>query len=164
MNIDFSDIPQSSMTDEEWEALLADPCWVHYAAIISPPRPGVWECLTLLEYDHFPPGTPMNQEYILAVCEWDETAWAIVSIPLEKKQNMEDLARYCRLQLLRCIPYIIDSTVRHPFRNQNMEMYLLENMTVSSDSREAQAVYRALHRQMEETIARHHGRSGSSLN
>lgn len=127
---------------------------VHYIGMVNPPRPGIRECFTTLEYIHFPPGTALNDEFQLAVVEWNDIGWIIVSIPLTKASLMETVARQCGLRVADGIPMMVtgEGFERFPFTNGNT--YVLENQSGHPIYRNDPIVNKQLHNAEMETVER----------
>lgn len=128
--------------------------FIHYIGMVNPPRPGVQECLTALEYTYFLPGTVLNDEFQLTVVEWNDIGWVIVSIPLTKASLMETVAHQCGLRIADGIPMMItgEGSERFPFANKNT--YVLENQSGHPVYRNDPVVNEQLHNAEMETVGR----------
>lgn len=87
-------------------ALARRPDLIHYIGHMQ--RIGVWSFITFLEHRHYPPGTPANPSFRLALMDWQEMKWAIVSIPKRLKGDAEKLMATLGLHAVRCTPSVID--------------------------------------------------------
>jgi hypothetical protein len=77
----------------DYQRFFANPGFIHYAGMISPPRPGVDDCIQMLEHTNYKPGSDRNHLFVIRVLEWQDILWAIVSIPIAEKANMERIAQ-----------------------------------------------------------------------
>jgi hypothetical protein len=69
-------------------------------------RPGVWLFLNTLEARMFPPSTPLNAAYQLAVLSWQEMAWTTLCVPQNEAltASVTAIAAECRLFIEDVVP------------------------------------------------------------
>ncbi len=73
--------------------------FAHYIGMISPPRPGVMECILTLKYTHFKPGTLRENLFFIHIIRWNCIFWIMASVPTEDKYLMENFAGQCGLSI-----------------------------------------------------------------
>lgn len=118
--------------EESYESLkkfVRDQKHIHYVGMIKPPRPGVRLCAIKLEYTHFIPGTPSNDDFLLRVLEWCGMVWIMISIPKDKSNFMEKVAAECGLRIAKGIPTLIGGGANDSFPVNNDNMFTLENIS-----------------------------------
>jgi hypothetical protein len=115
-------------TEEDAEVFLGNPNFVHFLGMISPPRPSVILCITKLEHEHYPPGTDINNDFVLRLRNWEQILWAIVSIPKHDFPIMENVAKELRLELVKGLPCVISKgkLERFPIKNSD-NVWTFEN-------------------------------------
>lgn len=69
-------------------------------------RPGTGRFLSRLEHEHFPPGTPQNDDLDLHIVNWQGLQFAVVMVPLTALPVCERLAAECGFELSRGIPVV----------------------------------------------------------
>jgi len=67
-------------------------------------RPFVHYFANYLEYEHFPPEQEVNKEMQYRVIRWHGALWSIVSVPLIKKNLVEEAAEKAHLKLADGVP------------------------------------------------------------
>jgi hypothetical protein len=114
-------------TDEQLQAWVADPKWIHFAALIQ--RPGVGACAETLEHAHYKPGTPANDLFNLRLIPFGGFPWALISIPLEDRPKMERAAAASGLRVANGVPTMIgpEGVTRFPVDNERI--FTLENVS-----------------------------------
>ncbi len=112
---------------EEIQEAMKDPSQIHYAGMIDPPRPGVLDCIVLLEHRDYVPDTPRNELFIMRILNWQGMKWVLVSIPLTEKHLMEKAADECGLRVANGIPTMISGTGTHFFPANSGNVFTLEN-------------------------------------
>lgn len=115
-------------TMEDIAEFVRDPRNVHYLGMMVPPRPGVRIFSTRLEYEHFVPGTTRNELYKIAIINWEDFIWILVSIPTGDASLAEKIAEECGLRFADGVPTIIASEgiVQFPINEPNL--FTLENI------------------------------------
>ena len=116
-----------SETDEQMQEFMRNERFIHYVGMINPPRPGVSECITLLEHKHYQPKTPRNELFIMRLIDWNDIMWVIISIPIEEKNLMEAVADECGLRIADGIPTMISGGGVERFPISNERIFTLEN-------------------------------------
>jgi hypothetical protein len=99
----------SIFTDEELVAISKDESLFHIIGMWT--RPWVGYYCNYLEYEHFLPETPENQEFQFRVFKWKDILWAIVSIPINKKNLAYEAATASHLRLADGVPLMMGSDV-----------------------------------------------------
>ncbi len=124
--------------------IWTDPKLIHYIGMIIPPRPGIQRCLTMLEYLHFPPCTPLNDEYQFVTYEFSGILFGVVSIPKQKKHLMETIADESGLRIVKGVPTLLSSDRQDSFPIQSSDAYSLENKPGHSVYNSTQQQIRAM--------------------
>jgi len=72
-------------------------------------RPGINRFWMTLEYDHFPPRTPLNDEYDLTMLAWPDSGilWTIVIIPLAYRRVAAEVAAAAGMRLANGVPTLM---------------------------------------------------------
>ena len=103
-------VPEISrpLKEDELKEMTKDESRFFIIGMLMPTRIGVTLFGTLLEYRHYPPGTPKNDLFQLVMSNWEKMLWGIMSIPIEDKVYAEKIAEECGLRLTDGIPSVID--------------------------------------------------------
>ena len=109
------------------QVFLADPQWVHFAAMLV--RPGVCECVETLELRHYKPGTPSNDLFHLRLIQWEGMAWGLISIPAEDRPKMERAAAAYGLRVADGVPTCIGPDGASRFPADTPRTFTLENVS-----------------------------------
>lgn len=117
-------IPES---DEDLQNFLEYPEWIHYVGMFVPPRPGVHECIALLEHQHYQPGTERNDLFIMRIIEFSQMLWVMISIPISEKHLMEEVSDECGLRIADGVPTSISLEGVEAFPASNERVFTLEN-------------------------------------
>ena len=96
-------------TEEETELFFKNANFVHFVGMIAPPRPGIRLCITKLEHYHYPPGSDISNDFFMRLREWEDILWAIVSIPKNDIEIMQNVAKETGLIIADGLPCIISS-------------------------------------------------------
>lgn len=117
-------------TEEDTELFFKNSNFVHFVGMIAPPRPGVRLCITKLEHEHYPPGSDLNNDFFMRLRKWEDILWAIVSIPKNDIEIMQNVAKETGLKIADGLPCIISSgkMKRFPIKNSK-NVFTLENST-----------------------------------
>ena len=118
---------QVEESDDDVRVFFGDPHFVHFVGMLSPPRPGVADCLQMLEHTHFASNTPRNDLFIMRIIEWGEILWGIVSIPVAEREHMDRIAQVNGLHAVRGSPVMIDAAGPHMFPIDCANLHTLEN-------------------------------------
>ncbi len=116
-------------SDEDSRVFFADPHYIHYAGMLSPPRPGFADCIQMLEHTHFAPGTLRNDRFHVRVINWQGIIWAIVSIPMAEKELMMRMAKVNGLRIANGIPIMLGDGGVHRFPVDSRNLFVLENVS-----------------------------------
>lgn len=116
-----------SENEKQFLEFMAVERFVHFVGMMNPPRPGVSECITLLEHTYYKPNTPRNELFIMRIVEWANMVWVIISIPTEERSFMEQIADSCGLRIANGTPTIIDGKGVRQFPANNERVFTLEN-------------------------------------
>jgi hypothetical protein len=114
-------------SDEDLTKFLADTRYIHFVAMAM--RPGVGECLTLLEHSEYKPGTSRNHLFHLRVFEWEELVWYLASIPIEDMSLMEATASECGLRITKDTMALMNPGGISVFPIDNERVYMLLNQS-----------------------------------
>lgn len=101
-------------------------------------RPGAEFYFQYLEQTYFTPDTPRSQFYDFRVYRWTKwppLLWSICSIPLDKKEALEEAAEQARMRLADGIPFICGPVVAairpakldEPWMKENATFFPLQN-------------------------------------
>ena len=112
---------------EDFQKFLEVDKFIHYAGVLQPYRPGVVECINVLEHKYYKPGTYRNELYILRYIAWNETVWMLLSIPFEEKLIMEKVCKQCGLRVADGIPTMIGGGKVSYFPANIDKVFTLEN-------------------------------------
>lgn len=121
--------PIRNESKAELEEFLRNQDYISFVGMIAPRRPGVQLCFVTLEYRYYIPDTPRNEKYFLRIFEWQNTVWAMVSIPREDKHLMEEVAAECGLRIADGIPHMISAEGVIPFPAGTNNVFTLENIS-----------------------------------
>ena len=92
-------------------------------------RPGVLECMTLLEHRDYRPLTERNELFSMRVIGWSDLEWVVISIPVEEKHLMEIAATECGLRIADGIPATSTEEGIEFFPINSTRAFSLENIT-----------------------------------
>ena len=112
----------------DYQRFFADPSFIHYAGMLNPPRPGVLDCVQMLENIHYKPGSDRNHLFLLRLLDWQDILWTIVSIPIAEKANMERVAQVNGLRIANGVPTMFADGGIHSFPVSNDRVFTLENI------------------------------------
>lgn len=112
---------------EQLKQFMGNEEFIHYVGMLIPPRPGVSECIALLEHRHFKPGTVRNHLLIMHMISWSEIIWSIASIPIAERSKMEEVADECGLRAVEGVPAMISGEGMDVFPVDNERTYTFEN-------------------------------------
>lgn len=115
-------------TLEDVAEFVRNPRNVHYIGMLMPPRPGVRLFATRLEYEHYVPGTVRNELYKIAIINWEDIIWILVSIPKEDAPLAGKMAEECGLRIADGVPTIIASEGVTQFPVNETNVFTLENI------------------------------------
>lgn len=115
-------------TLEDVAEFMRNPRNVHYIGMLMPPRPGVRLFATRLEYEHYVPGTVRNELYKIAIINWEDIIWILVSIPKEDAPLAGKIAEECGLRFADGVPTIITSEGLAQFPVNETNLFTLENI------------------------------------
>jgi hypothetical protein len=113
--------------DEDLRVFIDDPHFIHYLGMLIPPRPGVADCISLLENTYFKPGTTRNDLFVMRIIEWEELTWVMVSIPISDKGLMEKAAQVSGLRVADGVPTMLQGGGVSHFPVSNERVFTLEN-------------------------------------
>ncbi|MCU0679620.1 MAG: hypothetical protein MUC28_04225, partial [Planctomycetes bacterium] len=112
---------------DQLREFLKNDFFIHYVGMLMPPRPGVGECVSLLEHTHYKPGTPRNELFIMRIVNWAAMVWTIVSIPIREKSFMEKIVDECGLRIAKGVPTLFSHEGFERFPADNERVFTLEN-------------------------------------
>lgn len=115
-------------TLEDVAEFVRDPRNVHYIGMLMPPRPGVRLFSTRLEYEHYVPETVRNELFKIALINWEDIIWILVSIPKEDAPLAEKIAEECGLRFADGVPTIFASEGLTQFPVNEPNLFTLENI------------------------------------
>ncbi len=113
----------------DYQRFFASPGFIHYTGMLNPPRPGVEDCIQMLEQSYYKPGTDRNHLFIMRVLEWQDMLWVIVSIPIGEKAHMERVAQVNGLRVANGVPTMLSGDGVHRFPVSNDRVFTLENIS-----------------------------------
>lgn len=114
------------MADQEFQHLSDDKSRLFVVAMMS--RPGAGIFVVDLEYNHFPPGSPKNEEFQMVISKWQGMSWMTIHVPIEYRGLVEEVAARNEMRLGDGIPTILGGTngpQQFPVRGDNV--FTLEN-------------------------------------
>lgn len=111
-------------TDDAFQTFVKEPGRVHYVAMAI--RPGIADCLRVLELRHYAPRTPRNDLFHLRFFDWSDLSWFIVSIPVNERHFMKTAAAH-GLRIATGIPTVISSNKIKQFPITGLNVFVLEN-------------------------------------
>lgn len=101
--------PLHTETDDEgMVAMSTKPGRLTLISLVG--RPGVLRFLSLLEHDHFPPGTPANADFELVVLHWPDDIqipWLVTIIPTTAEPIARRLATEAGLRFANGVPHVL---------------------------------------------------------
>lgn len=127
MSIIMDDGVEMPETDQQLQEFLSREEFVHYAGALMPKRPGVLQCIRLLERRHYESGTSRNDMIFMRIIRWCDMVWLLVSVPVEEQDLLEDVVRECGLKIFRMAPTFIGSKGISRFPADNDRVSTLEN-------------------------------------
>jgi hypothetical protein len=139
-------------SDEQLQEFVKNKRFIHYVGMLIPPRPGLTECMTLVEHKHFPPGTDRNELFILRFIKWSDMVWVMMSIPIEDKNLVEDIAKECGLRIANGVPTMFTGNVIQQFPVNNERIFTFENSSGHPVYRNDPIVNEAIFRAEQETV------------
>jgi len=142
-------IPESEASFQEF---LKDEKFIHYVAMTT--RPGVNECITLLEHRDFPPRTERNEFFQMHLITWEGLSWYVVSIPIAEKHLMEQAAAETGLRVSDGVPRMISKDGMVSFPADNERVFTLENQPGHPVYRNDLATHRKLLEGERQAVAR----------
>lgn len=83
-----------------------DPANLVIIGMLSPPRPNFRMFMSFLEYRYFPPGDPLNDKFRLALVNFEEMIFGVITIPSGSRDKAELVARECGLRLVDGVPMV----------------------------------------------------------
>jgi hypothetical protein len=108
--------------------------YIHCVGLTT--RPFVKYFCAYLEYVHFTPDTPANDEYQFRMIRWQGFMWAICSIPLSKKHFCYEVAKEAKLKLANGIPFKtgIILGARRPEKTKEIPIELIKWFPINGDN------------------------------
>lgn len=100
------ELMDQSISIDELKARFCIQGNVQVAGMMYPPRVGVASFSVRLEYEHFKPQTPANDEFLLAMVPFQSMLWSLMSFPEIKLEDASRIAAECGLALMRATPLI----------------------------------------------------------
>jgi len=86
------------------EKLNANLAWFHVVTMLD--RPGACEFAQHLEFTHYAPHTPANDNFHYRVLKWEDLLWAIISVPRADANNAYVAASIHQLRLVNAPPRV----------------------------------------------------------
>lgn len=104
--IEGCDVEMELVEDKQLAEFLKSERFVHFVGMMMPPRPGIakWVFLSQLRYC----ARQENDLFAVRIIEWRGTIWAMVSIPVEYGDIMEEVAQECGLRVVKGAPLLIE--------------------------------------------------------
>ena len=105
-----------------WEKLRErdnDPNLFHMVFSIAPARPLARLFAVTLEYEHYSPWSPKNEDYDMVVSNWEGMVWCTISIPSEEKDIAFKVAEEVGVHLKKSYPVVYNrkGPMSFPLRN-----------------------------------------------
>lgn len=144
-------IPKS---DEHFQEFFKNERFMHYVGMISPPRLGVEEFVSLVEHRHFKPGTLRNELFIMRIIDLEDITWLIMSIPVEDISLAESAAGECGLRIANGVPTMISGNGFQRFPADNERVFTLENRSDHPTYRNDSVSERVILNAEQETVDR----------
>lgn len=117
------------VSDAEIRKFGEDKRFIHFAGLLNPPRPGVRLFAVKMEYFHFEPGTPKNDEFIFHIVNWEEMTFGVISIPKEYMDLAKKVAQEVGLRIADGIPHMLLGGQSRPFPMDTDNVFTLENVS-----------------------------------
>ncbi len=105
-----------------------DPDRVYFIGMFIPRRPGVELFATRLKYEHFPPWTDKNEDYVLRIINWQDMIWIIIDIPGECIEVARKIAEESGIKFADGVPTAISSEGRVQFPLDGENVFTMENL------------------------------------
>lgn len=115
------------INEEQLQKLADDPNLFHIAFNVQPPRPGARLFAMSLEYNHFKPSTPKNDEYKFILLKWCGMLWAVVSIPASEKHIAYQVAAETGMHIADGYPICMEQDGTKQFPMASSFVHTLEN-------------------------------------
>lgn len=93
------------VSDAEFRALNERTCQLHIICLV--PRKGGAEFFKSLEFTHYAPGTPANDQLDMCFHLWGGMTWCIASVPLRDRAKVEDICRRHTMRLVDGYPVMV---------------------------------------------------------
>jgi len=122
----MTDVRTAPVTDEGLRDFCSDPRWLHFACLMM--RPGIRECMSTLEFTHYPPGTPRNDLFNIHIVHFADLPWVLISIPREEKEFMERAAAASGMRIAEGIPTLLSPKGVELFPVAGAHIFTLENV------------------------------------
>ena len=113
---------------ESMEGNETDPGRVYFIGMFIPRRPGVELFATRLKYEHFPPWTDKNEDYVLRIINWQDMIWIIIDIPGECIEVARKIAEESGIKFADGVPTAISSEGRVQFPLDGENVFTMENL------------------------------------
>lgn len=144
-----------NLTDEEFTSLSKDEDKLFIVCMGG--RPGIQLFFTDLEYNHFIPGTPINDRFNVLLEKWEGMAWVVIEVPMKYQSLVSEVAERNGMRIADGIPMILGEDVSaFPLKGDNV--FTLENApdSVIYKGAEARAKFELAERAKCEAIVHHH--------
>ena len=94
--------PPEPISKEDFVALSEDKSRTFIVAMSN--RPGACLFAAQLEFDHFPPLSPLNEEFQVYMVLWNHLEWFVISLPAKKYELAEEVAKQNCLRIADGVP------------------------------------------------------------
>lgn len=101
---------------------------IGFILMYAPRRIGVISFATFLEYRHFKPGTPANDQFEMALVKWEQMNFAIVVIPRIHRNQAQWILKQLGLRLADGVPTVIESSGVKHFPIDLPNVFTVENI------------------------------------
>jgi len=102
------------------EKLNDDLAWFHVVTMFQ--RPGACEFAQHLEFTHYPPHTPANDNFHYRVFKWEDLLWAILSVPVADANKAYVAASINNLRLVDGPPRMFEMDGVHGIGSTRREI------------------------------------------
>lgn len=123
MSMQIGDLPLENL-----QRMADDPTKFHVISQMH--RPGVRLFACKLEYTYYPPRSGKNYKFEMSLLKWPEDfpmLWAIMTVPIEDRPYVEEIAAQCGLKLANGIPLVLGGGKEQWFPMKSDRVWSLEN-------------------------------------
>ncbi len=162
ITIGNEDGTETSESIESFNRFTRNDRFTHFICMAT--RPGLLDCVTLLEHRDYKPFTERNKLFFLRSVEWESIFWIVVSMPTNERHLMEQAVKECGLRIANGLPAMLTATGMSMFPIDSPNAFSLENVSGHPVYRNNPEVNRAMRESEIESARRISKNSPGSTN